>query len=66
MRPRNALVIAGTLLCVATLCLAGYQVATRYSEGGPLLDILGPAFAVATALLGIGVEPPSEPTAARV
>lgn len=55
MRPRNALVIAGTLLCVATLCLAGYQVATRYSEGGPLLDILGPAFAVATALLCIGV-----------
>ena len=55
MRPRDVLIYGATLLAVATLICAGYQMADSFKSGAGAMNILAPALAIATALVCIGV-----------
>jgi diguanylate cyclase (GGDEF)-like protein len=55
MRARGTLVTLGTLLAVATLVLAGYELTQRFGGEGDALGLLALIGSIATALLCIGV-----------
>ncbi len=55
MNGRSFLAIAGTLLAVATLVVAGYELTQRFQGEHGLLSLLPLVLSVATALLCIGI-----------
>ena len=55
MKPRTVLGLAATAVALATLILAGRELARRFSARVDLMDLLFPALAVATALITIGI-----------
>jgi len=55
MKLHPVLIYSATLIAGITLVLAGRQVAVRFTSKEQLLDLAAPIFAVATALICIGV-----------
>jgi diguanylate cyclase (GGDEF)-like protein len=55
MKPRPILVYGAAVVAAATLIMAGYEVARRFTREASLLDLAGPILAVATALICLAV-----------